>query len=275
MNQSILTGESVAQEKTIEVVGGNTPLSDRTNMIYQGTAVAAGSGMALVTGTGINTELGHISGMVGQIQDEANPFSQKLEDFSRKVALFIGILCTVIVIILLVEGGAFSHSLLVAVSLAVSAIPEGLPAVVALGLALATKRLVKRNVLVRKLPSSETLGRVTVICTDKTGTLTKSEMQVVDVYSNNIIDIQNPHKILLDIAVGCNKASFGKDAHGVEQVYGDPTEIGLLQFALSHSTLKKDFELSHGVVTEFPFESDRKRMSIVRVNGEGCRAYVK
>lgn len=94
-------------------------------------------------------------------------------------------------------------------------------------------------------------------------------MQVVDVYSNSILlSIQKPHQILLDIAVGCNKASFGKNTEGLEQVYGDPTEIGLLQFALSHSTFKKDFELSHGVITEFPFESDRKRMSIVRLNGE-------
>lgn len=124
VNQAILTGESVSQEKIVYVIAENMPLSDRNNMVYQGTAVAAGSGMAIVTGTGINTELGHISGMVGQIQDEANPFSQKLEDFSRKVAIFIGILCTIIVLILVVEGGEFSHSLLVAVSLAVSAIPE-------------------------------------------------------------------------------------------------------------------------------------------------------
>jgi len=157
INQSILTGESVAQEKTKNLIVENTPLSDRANMVYQGTAVAAGSGRAVVVATGANTELGHISGMVGQIIDEVNPFSRKLEEFSRKIAIFIVILCLIIVAILIFSGGKISHSLLVAVSLAVSAIPEGLPAVVALGLALATKRLVKKNVLVRKLPSSETL----------------------------------------------------------------------------------------------------------------------
>lgn len=124
VNQSILTGESVAQEKNIPVIAESTPLSDRTNMIYQGTTVAAGSGQAVVVATGAHTELGHISGMVGQIQDEINPFSKKLEDFSRRIAIIITILCLFIVAVLLFEGGAFSHSFLVAVSLAVSAIPE-------------------------------------------------------------------------------------------------------------------------------------------------------
>lgn len=144
--------------------------------------------------------------MVGQIRDEVNPFSQKLEDFSRKIAIIITILCLFIVGVLLFEGGAFSHSFLVAVSLAVSAIPEGLPAVVALGLAFATKRLVKRNVLVRKLPASETLGRVTVICTDKTGTLTQSEMKVVDIYCDGVLNPAHTNELLFHTAILCNKA---------------------------------------------------------------------
>lgn len=194
-------------------------------MIYQGTTVAAGSGEAIIVATGVHTELGHISGMVSQIQDEINPFSQKLEEFSRKVALFITILCLFIVGVLLFEGGHFAHSFLVAVSLAVSAIPEGLPAVVALGLAFATKRLVKRNVLVRRLPASETLGRVTLICTDKTGTLTQSEMKVVDIYTDGVLGDQKPNPLIFHTAILCNKASRGKDAQGIEKVFGDPTEI--------------------------------------------------
>ncbi len=124
MNQAILTGESVAQEKTNKQIADNTPLSDRSNIVYQGTAVAAGSGRAIVVATGANTELGHISGMVEQITEEMNPFSQKLEEFSRKIALFIAGICIVLVSILLLSGAHVSHSILIAVSLAVSAIPE-------------------------------------------------------------------------------------------------------------------------------------------------------
>jgi Ca2+-transporting ATPase len=275
VNQSILTGESVAQEKNIHTLAESVPLSDRTNMLYQGTTVAAGSGQAIVVATGAHTELGHISGMVGQIQDEVNPFSRKLEDFSRKIAIIITLLCLFIVGVLVVSGGHFAHSFLVAVSLAVSAIPEWLPAVVALWLAFATKRLVKRNVLVRKLPASETLGRVTVICTDKTGTLTLSEMKVVDIYANWSLNPEKPDSVLCHIAVLCNKAGYGKDASGVEKVFGDPTEIGLLEYAETHWFQKNILENTYPVAVEFPFDSERKRMSIVRHQGDGYRSFVK
>jgi len=282
VNQAILTGESVAQEKTCGQIPESIPLSDRSNIVYQGTAVAAGSGRALVVSTGASTELGHISGMVEKITEEANPFSQKLEEFSRKIALFIVCLCIILVCVLVMSGGRMSHSILVAVSLAVSAIPEWLPAVVALSLALATKRLVKKNVLVRRLPASETLGRVTVICTDKTGTLTKSEMQVVDIYTNWKWRMTNEkssdevgERILLEISVGCNKSWYGRDASGKEQLFGDPTEIGLLQFAEWLGCKKSGLESEYPVIIEFPFDSERKRMSIVRNHGTFYRSYVK
>ncbi len=124
VNQAIFTGESVAQEKTNKPIPENTPLSDRSNIVYQGTAVAAGSGRAIVIATGASTELGHISGMVEQITEEANPFSQKLEQFSRKIAIFIVCLCIILVTVLVFSGDNYAHSILVAVSLAVSAIPE-------------------------------------------------------------------------------------------------------------------------------------------------------
>lgn len=275
VNQSILTGESVAQEKNIHTIAESTPLSDRTNMIYQGTTVAAGSGQAVVVATGSHTELGHISGMVWQIQDELNPFSKKLEDFSRKIAIVITILCLFIVGVLLFEGGHFTHSFLVAVSLAVSAIPEWLPAVVALGLAFATKRLVKRNVLVRKLPASETLGRVTVICTDKTGTLTQSEMKVVDIYSNWELNPKKANDILFHVSILCNKAWYGRDASWNQKIFWDPTEIGLLESAESREFIKETLEKIYPIVHEFPFDSDRKRMSILRSREAWVRSYVK
>jgi len=275
VNQSILTGESVAQEKNTHILSENVPLSDRSNMIYQGTTVAAWSGQAIVVATWAYTELGHISGMVWQIQDEINPFSQKLEDFSRKIAIIITVLCLFIVGVLLFEGGNFSHSFLVAVSLAVSAIPEWLPAVVALGLAFATKRLVKRNVLVRKLPASETLGRVTVICTDKTGTLTQSEMKVVDIYADGQLNPEKPINLLFHISVLCNKAWYGCDALWNKKIFGDPTEIGLLEKAESAWFIKESLESQYPIRHEFPFDSDRKRMSILRVFESWIRSYVK
>ena len=284
VNQAILTGESVPQDKNIHTLSESVPLSDRSNMLYQGTSVAAGSGQAIIVATGSHTELGHISGMVWQIRDDLNPFSQKLEDFSRKIAIFITIVCLVIVAILYFAGWHFADSFLVAVSLAVSAIPEGLPAVVALGLAFATKRLVKRNVLIRKLPASETLWRVTVICTDKTGTLTQSEMKVVDVYTggqyfNKIQStkdkVQTGGISIFDIALLCNKARYGRDASGIEKIFGDPTEIGLIESAEENWFQKSSLEDAYPLITEFPFDSERKRMSILRKYDGWIRSYVK
>lgn len=272
VNQAILTGESVASEKNIWILPENTPLSDRTNMVYQGTTITSGSARALVVATGAQTELGHISGMVGQIIEEPNPFSQKLEDFSRKIAIFITVLCVLLVVILLIAGGHISESLLIAISLAVSAIPEGLPAVVALGLALATKRLVKKNVLVRKLPSSETLGRVTVICTDKTGTLTRSQMTVTDIFTE--VDEKN-HTNLAHISLLCNKAGHGTDADGAPTIFGDPTEIGLLHFWEEKLGSKEALEASFPLRKEYPFDSERKRMSVVRQDWENWYLLVK
>ncbi len=275
VNQAILTGESVPQEKNVHVIGSSVPLSDRTNMIYQGTTVAAGSGQAIVVTTGAHTELGHISGMVWEIQEELNPFSQKLEDFSRNIAIFITVICLIIVAILYFEWWHFADSFLVAVSLAVSAIPEGLPAVVALGLAFATKRLVKRNVLVRKLPASETLWRVTVICTDKTGTLTQSEMKVVDIYSDSELNPEKINPLIFHISTLCNKARYWSDAAGIEKIFGDPTEIGLIENAEENWFQKTTLENTYPLVTEFPFDSDRKRMSIVRKTEDGIRSFIK
>lgn len=275
VNQSILTGESVPQDKNIQTLTESVPLSDRSNMIYQGTTVAAGSGQAIVVATGAHTELGHISGMVWQIQDDINPFSQKLEDFSRKIAIIITIICLIIVGILYFAGGHFADSFLVAVSLAVSAIPEGLPAVVALGLAFATKRLVNRNVLIRKLPASETLWRVTVICTDKTGTLTQSEMKVVDIYTDASLNPEKPWDDIFHIATLCNKARYGRDAAWIEKIFGDPTEIGLIEIAETYWFQKAKLEDENPAVVEFPFDSERKRMSIVRKTEAGICSFVK
>ncbi len=182
INEASLTGESVSVEKIVKKLGENVALADRVNMVYQGTEVVAGSGVAIVVNTGRNSEFGKISEMVQKVESEKNPFRDKLDKFAQKIGIFILILSGLIVGLLIFEGVEVFQSFLVAVSLAVSAIPEGLPAVISLGLAFATRRMIKKNVLIRKLPASETLGRVTVICTDKTGTLTEEKMKVSDIY---------------------------------------------------------------------------------------------
>lgn len=142
-------------------------------------------------------------------------------------------------------------------------------------MAFATKRLVKRHVLVRKLPASETLGRVTVICTDKTGTITQSEMKVVDIYADGVLNAQNPSSLIFHTAVLCNKAGNGRGIDGIEKVFGDPTEIGLLECAEQYGFKKTDLEKTYPLVLEFPFDSDRKRMSILRTSDGVVRSYVK
>jgi len=205
VNEAALTGESVAELKSCKKINSSVPLSDRINMIYQGTESVVGKARAIVIDTGMNTELGKISGLVQEIKSEKNPFKDKLDSFAKKIGIFILILAVIIVGLMLLEGAEIFQSFLVAVSLAVSAIPEGLPAVISLGLALATRRMLKKNVLVRKLPASETLGRTTVICVDKTGTLTEEKMTVSQIYANGELNSKQK-ELLLKTGILCNDA---------------------------------------------------------------------
>lgn len=274
VNEASLTGESVADNKFDSVLQVNTPLADRTNMVYQGTIVVSGSGIAVVIATGMNTELGNISKLVQEVKSETNPLKEKLDKFAQKIGLIIIAISAIIVGLMIFTGSSVFQSFLIAVSLAVSAIPEGLPAVISIGLAFATKRMLKNKVLVRKLPASETLGRTTVICTDKTGTLTEEKMKVVSVYSNGSMQNTN-HNLLLKTGVLCNKAVLEKDESGHEYSVGDPTEIALLLSAKENFLDKNELEKNEPKVKEFPFSSERKMMSIVRQNGNKMISYVK
>ena len=274
VNEAALTGESVAELKVCKKINSSTPLADRINMIYQGTEAVVGKAKAVVVNTGMNTELGRISELVQEVKSEKNPFKDKLDVFAKKIGIFILILAVIVVGLMLWEGAEIFQSFLVAVSLAVSAIPEGLPAIISLGLALATRRMLKKNVLIRKLPASETLGRTTVICVDKTGTLTEEKMSVSQIYANGKINTKQNTDLLYKIGILCNDAHVEKNKQG-ERYIGDPTEIALIVSAKNNFLDKKEITEKEPKVKEFVFSSGRKMMSIVRKSNNKNISYVK
>ena len=299
--ESSLTGESLPAEKRVAAgQPADTPLGDRQSLLHAGTVVAEGRGAAIVVATGMDTEFGQIAGLLGRATNEPTPLQQRLASLGR---ILIG-LCVVVVGLIsvvevvrgggigrLVETGRLADLLLRSVSLAVAAVPEGLPTVVTLVLAIGLQRMARRNALVRRLPSVETLGSVTVICSDKTGTLTRNEMTVRDVITAerhyavsgvgyeprgefHADDGGDPaadpdlHR-LLEIAARCTTATVSPAADGTWRVVGDPTEGGLIVAAIKAGV--SDHAQATPALFEIPFDSDRKRMSVVVLGGDGGR----
>ncbi|MDX1925817.1 MAG: calcium-translocating P-type ATPase, SERCA-type [Pirellulaceae bacterium] len=299
VQEAALTGESMPVEKEADVVlGADTPLGDRHNMIYMGTVVAAGKAWAMVTDTGMQTELGHIAGMLARHEPEPTPLQRRLADLGRVLIVICLVIVGVIFGLQVWRGGKVIEAFLVAVSLAVAAVPEGLPAVVTIALALGVQRMAKRNALVRKLPSVETLGSVSVICSDKTGTLTRNEMTVQEIatsserfrvtgigYTPRGEFIQNEKAIparetddlylALKIGAWCNSAEVVPNPNGDQtwRVIGDPTEGALVVAAM-----KGGLDLTarrSAIVYEIPFDSTRKLMSVVVRDGASKLLYSK
>ncbi len=298
VQEASLTGESTPVLKTtLSLEEKDIPLADRANMVYMGTSVSSGKARALVCETGMQTELGNIAGMIQEIEQEATPLQKKLEQFGKRIVILCFILVGLVFVLGLLRGGKAMDMFLTAVSLAVAAIPEGLPAVVTIALALGVQRMVKRHALVRKLPSVETLGCATVICSDKTGTLTKNEMTVQSIFTGNKLfkvtgvgyapegevsfnnqpvkleDHPNLKQCLLS-AILCNGAELIK-TNGVYKVVGDPTEGALLTAAAKIGLDKKTQEKDYSFVEEIPFDSERKKMTIVREHDGKLFAFVK
>lgn len=295
--EASLTGESNPVAKTTSALKEDTPLSDRENMVYTGTSVSSGKARAIVVETGMQTELGKIAGMIQQAARESTPLQKKLEQFGKWIVYLCFVLVAVIFLLGIIRGGGLFDMFLMAVSLAVAAIPEGLPAVVTISLALGVQRMVKRNVLIRKLPAVETLGSATVICSDKTGTLTKNEMTVQAVFTNGTLfkitgigyepkgrfligeDPINPlaypdlNKTLLSGAL-CNGAHLMQWDSGYS-VVGDPTEGAILVCAAKSGLWKDKLEKDFPFVEEIPFDSVRKKMTILRRGKDGIIAFVK
>ncbi|HFQ93497.1 MAG TPA: cation-translocating P-type ATPase, partial [Anaerolineae bacterium] len=279
VQEAALTGESEPVEKTTAPIpDGDIPLGDRTNMAFMGTQVTYGRGEAVITGTGMKTELGRIAGMLQTVRREPTPLQRRLEQLGRGLAAAaLGIVAVVFVLGVL-RGEDPQLMLLTAISMAVAAIPEGLPAVVTIGLALGAQRMLRRQALVRKLPAVETLGSVTVICSDKTGTLTENRMAVTTLetprraYRLDDLAAEGLNgrdaKLLVTAVTLCNDAALTKvtgasKAPVAWESIGDPTEGALIVAAARLGLNKAELDAAWPRTAEIPFTSERKRMSTV------------
>lgn len=270
IEESALTGESVPVEKDSDFVAdGETALGDRINMAYLSTSVAYGRGEGIVVATGMSTEIGKIAKMINESTDEMTPLQKRLGDLGKILGLIALLLCAALFAIAILQQRDVMEMLLTAISLAVAAIPEGLPAVVTIVLALGVMRMVKVNTIVRKLPAVETLGSVSVVCSDKTGTLTQNKMTVTKVYVDGKlmrVGELNPEKDSLFIKgfVLCTDALVDGDSR-----MGDPTELALLDMGMGLGISKNQLEKEAPRINEQPFDANRKMMTTVHSDSEG------
>ncbi|RJQ53857.1 MAG: cation-translocating P-type ATPase [Desulfobacteraceae bacterium] len=297
IQEAALTGESAPVEKDPDTaLSSETPLAERSNMVYMGTAVTSGRGRGVVVHTGMETELGRIASMIQTVEDKSTPLQNRLKRLGRTLAAAALLLIGIVIVLGAVRGEDFKLLFLTAISLAVAAIPEGLPAVVTISLALGSQRLLKRHALIRKLPAVETLGSVTVICTDKTGTLTENRMAVTVLETlDRRIKLEDYRKetggfpesfekeeqrangssaIRLLLAGGalCNNAAIERNEEDGFRTFGDPTEAALLSASAETGLLKPDLEKNFPRIAEIPFDSERKRMTTIhRFESAGIR----
>jgi P-type Ca2+ transporter type 2C len=258
IQEAALTGESLPVEKSTQALDGDAALGDRVNMAFQSCSVTYGRGRGVVVGTGAGTEVGRIASMLQAVPEFKTPLQIRLDKLGKGLAWASLVACAIIFIVGLIYGHELLTMFMTAVSLAAAAIPEGLPAVSTIVLAVGVQRLAKRNAIVRNMPSVETLGSTTVICSDKTGTLTQNRMTVVRSYPDSCPQ-------LLSIAVLCNDASINSDG----QPLGDPTETALITLGDQHSMPKAELEKKYPRVAEIPFDSERKLMTTVHSDPDG------
>jgi len=306
-DEAVLTGESTPVEKNLGTLKPETSTADRKNMLFMATHTIYGRGKAVVVSTGMNTEFGKIAELVQTAEEEETPLERKLDSFARKIAKVVVAVCIIIfaleafdvVATGVLELDGFIQAFLSSISLAISAVPEGLPAIVTITLALGAREFAKRNAIIRRLSSAESLGATTVICSDKTGTLTKGEMTVRRMYVNNkvvevtgvgyepkgefqqgnsLINPQNNQDLSLLLRIGalCNNAQLDKNEKGSWSIIGDPTEGALIVTAAKAGFEEKELEKNFTRIAEVPFTSERKRMTTVHSTLDGEHvAYMK
>ena len=275
VQDAALTGESVPEEKFTEAISGEVPLGDRDNLGFSSSTVTYGRGTGIVIGTGMNTEVGKIAAMIQSVPDFQTPLQIKLEKLGKNLGLAALAICAVIFVVGLLYGNDWIEMLMIAVSLAAAAIPEGLPVVSTIVLAVGVQRLAKKNAIVRTLPSVETLGSTSVICSDKTGTLTQNKMTVVRLHTDNqtidatshiILTIEQQH--LIHIAVLANDAKLSEERN-FYRIAGDPTETALIDIGLKYNINKNALDTTLPRKVEIPFDSERKLMTTVHLLAGG------
>lgn len=265
VEEASLTGESHSVEKVADVrLKEDTVLGDRINLVLATSTVTYGRGLAVVTETGMKTQVGHIATMIMDDETPMTPLQKRLAKTGKVLGISALIICVFIFVMGLLKQMPIFDMFMTSVSLAVAAIPEGLPAIVTIMLSLGVQRMAKKNAVIRKLPAVETLGSATVICSDKTGTLTQNKMTVTDICSINGAEKMNSEfgSFLLSHAALCNDAILQTDKKSVS-VSGEPTESALVQAALNHGLNKLELEKSYQRVNEIPFDSGRKLMTTV------------
>ena len=276
VEESALTGESLAAEKdAAAVLAEKTPIGDRINMIYTGCSVVYGRGLAVVVDTGMKTEMGKIASLLESGSDGQTPLQQRLAQLGKYLGILAIAACGLVFLIGLLNNIPLLEIFMIAISLAVSAIPEGLPAIVTVVLAIGVQRMVTKNAIIRKLPAVETLGSASVICSDKTGTLTQNRMTLMQLFlgdSNQVVDFTAEQKSpeiekLLTYGTLCADGAVDVDENDNVKHIGDPTETAIVYAAHLQGISKKTIEQQSPRVAELPFDSDRKLMTTVHEMG--------